>query len=169
MWHAVLYIMKAGCHKLFKKIFLAFVLIFCFFIKITGGFSEPVGYTTNGEEAEIKIINVAKNAVEDTRWIHASSRVEMNRVLNDYYTGPLLERFCESAWNFVITPTDWAYTVKAENCTIIHIFKNQAVIRLDIVESDMVSGIDFISRMEYFLVKTENGWRIYDRKLISEP
>ncbi len=159
--------MKAGCHKLFKKIFLAFVLIFCFFIKITGGFSEPVGYTTKEKEAEV--ISVVKNAVEDTRWIHVSSHEEMNQVLSDYYTGPLLEKLCESAWNFVTTPTDWEYTTKAENSIIIHISENQTVIRLDIVENDMVSGIDFKSRMEYSLVKTGNGWRIYDRKLIPAP
>lgn len=139
-----------------KSIILAIVFSLCFFIKLPGGFSTQHFIGDN----ESKIIEVIRGAVEDTRWMNASSRQELDRMLGAYYTGPLLLDSIESAWIFINVPTDWDYVIKAENIRIIEISGDKASACADILERDAVVEVTLMSRAEYHMIKTDNGWKI---------
>jgi|GEM_PF-1681185 len=158
-------IIESGVPKLFKRAVIAVIVLSCLFTGIPGGFSIPERRSVEKDEAEI--VNVVKGAVEDTAWLHVSSRQEMDRVLNRYYTAPLCRELAETAWNFVSKPTDWDYIIKVENCKITSLSGEQAAVLVDIVEKDDLADSCFPGRFEYTLIKMADGWRI--NKICPSP
>lgn len=151
--------------SLFKRLLTAIIFFLSFLTQMPGGFSNSIDVLA---ENEVAIKNVVKGAIEDTRWMNASSRQEMNRILGAYYTGPLLAELSESAWNFTRLCTDWEYTTRADNCQIISLLESSARISVDILETEATSGTTYVRRAEYSLLKTENGWKAVERKLLPE-
>lgn len=114
-------------------------------------------------------MNIIQGAVEDTRWLRASSRREMELFLSDYYTGPLLAKVVNSAWSFVVLPTDWTCTARVEKYRAIVLMGGRAVVLAEIVESDPALGLNFSTEVKYSLVRTEKGWRINQSRPLPAP
>ncbi len=116
--------------------------------------------TREKEDIKIEITKVVKGAVEDTSWLHASSRQEMERLLADYYTGILLNELGDSGWNFVSRPNDWEYVTSAGHIEVVEITNDEGTASAEILEKDELSGIVYSSTVRYFLIKTCDGWKI---------
>ncbi len=115
---------------------------------------------TMTEDNKIAIDDVVRHAVEDTGWILASSRNEMERVLSPIFAEPYLSEKCESALSFVSVPTGWEYETRVINITITEIYGNEAAVIVDIMETDQITGTAYLSRLQYVLRKTGDGWKI---------
>lgn len=141
-----------------KYVLIVLVLISCFFIKIPGVISKQLISTL--KEDRMEIIDIVENSIEDTRWMHVSTRQEIEMILSSYYTEPLLTKLINSTGNFMSKPTDWDYVMKAENIEILDMSGSKATVYVDIVEFDTLTCVKFSSKAKYFLVKTSTGWRI---------
>lgn len=131
------------------------IVFLCIFMQIQFGECN----LTNKNSAD-EIRNVIKGAVEDTTWLRATTQKDLEQLLGAYYTWPALQGLIESTWNFVKVPTDWEYLVTTDNCEITHIFGKKANAQADILETDEITGITYLSKMEYSLVYTKKGWKI---------
>lgn len=148
-----------------RKIILAIIISFCFY-NTACGYWEPSENIY--KETETEIIEVLKGAVEDTKWMKASSRPEMESILGNYYTGPLLSQLSEAAWSFINVPTDWEYINQVKDCKVTMVSGSKASACVDIIESDAATGVSFLTKFEYTLIITVNGWRIADSKILPE-
>lgn len=146
------------------KIFLpAAILILCFYLPVSG---EPVvksGHVT--QETENTVVSLVCEAVEDTTWLHAASFGELERILEKYYTGPLLQEISGQTWDFVRIPKSWDLIIKAGKCKITFISADAAGVCIEVIETDEITGISYYTQLEYILKKTDAGWRIAARKV----
>jgi len=146
---------------LYRTFCVSIIVFLCVFMQI------PLGQCSSTNENSIDTLGkVIKDALEDTTWLRASTHQEMEQLLGAYYTWPVLQILIESAWNFVRVPSDWEYLVTTGNCTITYISEDRAGFHADILETDEITGVTHLSRMEYLLVNTEKGWRISDVRTI---
>lgn len=142
-----------------KRLFTAAVIIALMTAVMAG--AEPVQpYIQEKEDIEFEITKVVKGAVEDTGWLHASSRQEMERLLAAYYTGKLLNELCDSGWRFVSRPNDWEYVTSAGSIEVLVFSHQEGTACAEILEKDELSGTVYSSTVRYFLIKTCDGWRI---------
>lgn len=142
-----------------KRLFAAACIITLMAAIIAG--AEPAQPNTR-EKEDIKneITKVVKGAVEDTGWLHASSRQEMERLLAAYYTGKLLNELGDNGWRFVSRPNDWEYVTSAGRIDVVVFSHQEGKACAEILEKDELSGIVYSSTVRYFLIKTCDGWRI---------
>ncbi|MFX4260703.1 hypothetical protein ACOBQJ_00740 [Pelotomaculum propionicicum] len=144
---------------MFNRIF-AIVLVISLMTAVMAG-AEPVQPNTPvKEDIEFEIAKVVKGAVEDTSWLHASSRQEMESLLTAYYTGDLLNELGDSGWRFVSRPNDWEYITSAGRIDVVVISHQEGAACAEILEKDELSGMVYSSTVRYFLIKTGGGWRI---------
>ena len=142
-----------------KRLF-AVVLIIISMTAVTAG-AEPVQPCTHEKEnIEFEITKVVKGAIEDTSWLQASSRQEMERLLAAYYTGKLLNDLGDNGWRFVSRPNDWEYVTSAGRIDVVVFSHQEGKACAEILEKDELSGIVYSSTVRYFLIKTCDGWRI---------
>lgn len=141
---------------MFKKVLAAVLFIALVSSGLTG--AEPIH--SNFTDAEHEIIHVVKGAVEDTSWLHASSRQEMEHLMKTYYTGNLLNEISDSAWRFVSTPNDWEYAVSTGTIEVEMISTQEGTASAEILETDELSGCVYFSVVSYSLIKNSDGWKI---------
>jgi len=146
------------------KIFLpAAIIIFCFYLPVSG---EPVLKSGHvAKETEITVVSLVYEAVEDTTWLHVTSRGELERILERYYTGPLLQEISGQTWDFVRIPNSWDLIVRAGKCKITFISADAAGVSIEVIETDEITGVSYFTQLEYILKKTDAGWRIAARKV----
>ncbi|NLI13690.1 MAG: hypothetical protein GX425_13980 [Peptococcaceae bacterium] len=123
--------------------------------------------TCLSEETEEAIVHLVREAVEDTAWLQASSRGELELLLKRYYTGDLLKEICDKAWDFVRIPNCWDYIIKAGKIKICYVSGDTAAVSVEVVETDEITGISYYTQLEYMLLKTDTGWKITARKVLS--
>lgn len=158
-----IYMIERGVPQLFKIFLPAAILIFCFYLPVSG---EPVvksGHVT--QETENTVVSLVCEAVEDTTWLHVTSRSELERILERYYTGPLLQEISGQAWDFVRIPNSWDLIINAGKCNIAYISAGAAGVCIEVIETDEVTGVSYYTQLEYILIKTDAGWRIAARKV----
>lgn len=149
--------MKAGCRRLLKTILFLICLISCF-TNISGDAAIVSGYPSR--ESEEEITSVLRGAVEDTRWLAATSRREVQELLAAYYGEPLLSELSDAVWNFISVPTDWHYETRVGRFTVLRHSGNQAAVQAEIFETDVLSGFTCVSKAEYHLIKVNRNWKI---------
>lgn len=113
-------------------------------------------------------MSIVKDAIEETDWLYAKSQWEMEQFLGNYYTGALLKVINEAAWDFISLPTDWNYTVKTKNIFILQLTEENACVRAYFIEIEIFSGEEFFNVIDYYLAKTEKGWRITDYQRMQQ-
>jgi hypothetical protein len=148
---------------MFKKFLLAAILIFFFYLPVSG---EPYVKPDHlSRETENTIVSLVCEAVEDTTWLYVTSPVELERILERYYTGPFLKEITAQAWDFVRIPNSWDLVIKAGECKIVYIAADVAEVCIEVIETDEITGASYYTKLEYFLTKTDAGWRIAARKV----
>lgn len=146
------------------KIFLqAAILIFYFYMPVSG--APVIKSDQITKETENTVVSLVCEAVEDTTWLHVRSRGELERILERYYTGPLLQEISGQAWDFVRIPNSWDLVIKAGKCNIAYISAGAAGVCIEVIETDEITGVSYYTQLEYNLIKTDAGWRIAARKV----
>lgn len=140
-----------------NTLFFLIFLISCF-TNISAAVIPVPGYLSRGNEEEIT--SILRGAVEDTRWLAATSRREIQELLAAYYGEPLLSELSEAVWQFISVPTDWHYETRVGRITILRQSENMAAVRAEIIETDVLSGYTCISTVEYHLIKGDLTWKI---------
>ncbi|WP_066635626.1 hypothetical protein [Desulfolucanica intricata] len=147
-------------------------LLKLYVISIILVFSTQCIYLTKLDAAEdlldtsdsILIKETVNNAVNDNRWFNASSQEEVKSILDDYYTGPLLDVLTADTWKFVQQCTDWPYQVSVEEVKITYLTNDSAVVNASLKDKDLYTGNEIHGLAVYNLIKTENNWRIISDK-----
>lgn len=148
---------------MFKNLLPAAIIILFFYLPISGEpYVKPDHLT---RETENTIVSLVCEAVEDTTWLYATSRVELERILERYYTGPLLQEITAQAWDFVRIPNSWDLVIKAGECRMVLISADAAEVCIEVIETDEITGVSYYTQLEYFLINTDAGWRIAARKV----
>ncbi|TEB10003.1 hypothetical protein [Pelotomaculum propionicicum] len=149
---------------MFKTVLSAVILtFFCLIIPVEPAL-KPAHFS---KETEVAIVHLVREAVEDTAWLRASSRAEMELILKRFYTGQLLQEISDKAWDFVKIPNSWDYVVKAGKFKIDYVSNDTAAVSVEVVETDEITGISYYTQLEYMLLKTDTGWKITARKVLS--
>ncbi len=141
-----------------KNTLLFLIFLTSCFTNISGAATLVPGYPSRGSEEEIT--GVLRGAVEDTRWLAATSRREARELLAAYYGEPLLSELSDAVWNFISVPTDWHYETRVGRFTVLRQSENQAAVQVEILETDVLSGFTYISKAEYNLIKGNRTWKI---------
>lgn len=144
---------------MFKNIFTA-ILFIIIITTVLPGADIIQSHPAIKENIEFEIAKVVRGAVEDTDWLHASSRQEMEQLMEAYYTGNLLTEISDSGWRFVSIPNSWEYIVKVGYIDIEVISDQEGSAYVEILETDELSGCIYSSMVKYFLIKNDTGWRI---------
>jgi|LFRM01.1.fsa_nt_gb hypothetical protein len=153
---------KAGCRRLLKNTLFFLIILTCGFTIISAAGNPVSGYPSRGCEEEIT--SVLKGAVEDSGWLAATSRQEVRELLAAYYGEPLLSELSDAVWDFISVPTDWHYETRLGRITVLRQTENMAAVQAEILETDVLSGVTFISTVEYHLVKGNQAWKIVNIK-----
>lgn len=149
---------------LFKNIFTAVVFITLLTTVLSGVIPIRL-LSADKADNETEIIRVVKGAVEDTNWLHVSSKQEMEQLMEAYYTGDLLTEVSNSGWRFVSRPNSWEYVVSTGSIDVEVISAKEGSAHVEILEKDEISGHVYSSRFNYFLIKNDNGWKIITRNV----
>lgn len=144
--------------SLFKNVLLILIFLSCFFNEMSGSTTFIIDHSP--QEGEAEITGVVRGAVKDTRWLEAASRQEVQQLLSTYYSGQFLSDLSDSAWNFISVPTDWDYETQAGQCTVLSQSEDQASIQVEILETNVLSGVVYVHWAEYRLIKENGAWKI---------
>lgn len=115
------------------------------------------------EDISLEVVKVVKGAVEDTSWLHASSRQEMEYLLTAYYTGSLLDELSDSGWRFVSRQNSWEYVTSTGRLDFEVISEQECTVCVEVLEEDEITGLVYSSIFRYNLIKKSGGWRIRAR------
>jgi hypothetical protein len=119
---------------------------------------NATGLQNSGASDEIK--SVVRGAVEDSGWMKASTKKEMQKLLSQYFTGKLLDDLTGEAWDFIQLDTDWHGKTTVEKILINSIDENAATVLAYIKEVDVANKTSTGMIGEFILVNSPNGWRI---------
>jgi hypothetical protein len=148
---------------MFKNLLPVAIIILFFYLPVSGEpYVKPDHLT---RETENTIVSLVCEAVEDTTWLYVTSPVELELILERYYTGPLLQEIRDQAWDFVRIPNSWDLVIKAGQCRMVFISADAAEVCIEVIETDEITGVSYYTQLEYFLKKTDAGWRIAARKV----
>lgn len=148
---------------MFKSVFSAVILVFYLSLQMPAG--QLIKSNHDTKEIEMEVVELVTEAVEDTKWLLVSSREELEQILGTYYTGPLLYEISDQAWDFVRVPNSWEYVVKAGSCKTTFISNVVTGVSVEVMETDEITGVTYVSLVDYLLINTDGGWKITARKI----
>jgi len=104
--------------------------------------------------------SIVHGAVEDTGWMRAADKKEVQVFLSSYFTGELLNDLVEQTWKFVKSDTDWYGTAIVEKMLVNSIDGDTVTVLAYIKEIDVTNKRSTGATGEFILKKTYCGWRI---------
>lgn len=119
-------------------------------------------YSVVGEQrdnhAEVKA--AIKGAVENCQWWLARDKTELRSVLEQYYTGELLELYTDQLGNIIGIDMGWHWVIELVETEII--YHNDEVVwaKTALAEKNELTGEKLPFNAIYILRCMDDGWRI---------